>query len=725
MNANTRSLLPLLVLSGAAALTCETVWLRRMALTMGSAGMAAVVTLALYMGGLGLGGIWAGRRRWHCAPRGYGILELAAACWALAFPTLLSVLHSFNETGSMGINVLVATTILLPPAFFHGASLPAASAATDSATDVASLYVANTAGAVVGTLLAAFVWMPLFGIRGTELLAAATGIAIAAQSIRISKHTRVTDPKIVSSVNNVKPEILAVAALGGASAMALEVVWARLGALLLGGSVYAFAIVLAVFLTGISFGAAWARKRGPEHLPWSLMFLGVTAIAGTIAWRVLPHGLATFWALFGSNGQWLTAAILMALAMAGAPFASGAIFTGCLQASKDCEPKAAAGSILGANTLGSVIGVVAAGVFGMPWIGIRGVVLITAVATILGATALSLPGTSNRVRWIGPLIAAGLLLCTPRWDPALYAVGLYNRLGEFVDLSPRAIERFAHDGWDLLFYQDGITASVAVGESHESGNRWLSINGKVDASTGADMPTQQLSGQLPLAFANGHNHDDTDVLVVGLASGVTAYEALESGANTLTVIELEPAVVEASALFSSVNHEVVDDARVTLVIEDARAFLARPGPQYDVIISEPSNPWISGVSNLFTQQYWDLARQRLEPDGVFCQWIQLYALPPEAVRSLVKTFTEVFPNAWLFETIPGADALLISGPSLPDQLPINPTIDPNGLQAMSFLARLNTDDNPWIEFEAPRWITRSTGPANRRLLERYAIQAEH
>ena len=150
---------------------------------------------------------------------------------------------------------------------------------------------------------------------------------------------------------------------------------------------------------------------------------------------------------------------------------------------------------------------------------------------------------------------------------------------------------------------------------------------------------------------------------------------------------------------------------------DARAWLARPGPRHDVIISEPSNPWLTGVSNLFTQEYWLLSRARLADHGVFCQWIQLYALPPEAFRGLVRTFLSVYPNAWLFESIPGADALLIAAPSLPADLPIEPTLGPDQLRRLAGMGPLVTDNAPWVEFQAPFWVHEKTGTTNQALIE--------
>lgn len=166
----------------------------------------------------------------------------------------------------------------------------------------------------------------------------------------------------------------------------------------------------------------------------------------------------------------------------------------------------------------------------------------------------------------------------------------------------------------------------------------------------------------------------------------------------------------------------MDDPRAKVQIADARAWMVAWDHRWDFIVSEPSNPWITGASNLFTREYWELGRARLAPEGVFCQWVQLYALPPAAFRSLIRTFTEVFPQSWLFETIEGADALLLAAPSLPEGLPLEPSLGPEQLQRLAHEARLNTDDRPWIEFEAPRWLHRSTGEMNRELLERALME---
>ena len=176
-------------------------------------------------------------------------------------------------------------------------------------------------------------------------------------------------------------------------------------------------------------------------------------------------------------------------------------------------------------------------------------------------------------------------------------------------------------------------------------------------------------------------------------------------------------MVSAARAFSKANHDLLDDPRVDVQVVDARAWLASQPRRYPVIISEPSNPWLTGVSNLFTREYWLLTRARLDDHGVFCQWVQLYALPPEAFRGLVRTFLSVYPNAWLFESIPGADALLIAAPSLPDDLSMQPTLGPEGLMRLASMGPLVTDNHPWVEFSAPFWLHRATGTTNQQLIE--------
>ena len=704
-----------LLLSGLAALCCETVWLRRLSLITGSAGLSAVMTLGLYMAGLGLGGWWAGGKNWKSNPRGYGFFELFACGWALSFPWTISVLEPVLLHSPLASNFALSF-LLIPPAFAHGATLPALGPTIKSTRSIAGLYAINTLGAVLGVLLSSFWWMPTFGIRGTEIIAAifsavaGLGALIYAQlypSIQC-KEEPVSSP--------VPPRLLIACGIAGAAAMSLEIVWTRLASLLIGGSVYSMAIVLAVFLLGISLGAEIGKRKGPKVLPIAMISIGLLALCGTFFWRILPHGLGIAWDIAGENSQLWAGALLLSFAMCGAPVASGVVFGSALQSAPQSSITKTSGSLLAANTLGSVLGVFLCGVWGMPIFGIKGMVLIIAFLCCTCAMFVQLP---HKLAF--GCTFAFLVFFSPSWDHAIYSVGIYNRIGTLNKRNPRYIERYAHKGWTLEYYKDGKSASVAVGKSKRTGNLWLSINGKVDASTGSDMPTQLLSGELPVHIAKAQNpQKKVPTLVVGLASGVTAAEAKKTGADPLDILEIEPAVVEAAQVFSSYNDNIVFDAKSNIIVQDARAHLMQTTQNYRVIISEPSNPWLTGVSNLFTVEYWRLSKSRLTDDGVFCQWVQLYNMPPDGFRMIIRSFLSVYPNTWLFETIPGADVLLISAPMLPEDLAIPPTLGPSELRALADGASLNTDDAPWIEFEAPKWLNRPTGSKNKEIIEMYS-----
>ena len=402
--------------------------------------------------------------------------------------------------------------------------------------------------------------------------------------------------------------------------------------------------------------------------------------------------------------------VLAAAWMGGAPLASGLTFAVLLRtAARQDEAGQAASWLYAVNTVGSTLGALAGGLWLLPELEPRGtVLLLSGLAVTVGAWRL-------RGRGAGLALATWALLAwvVPPWDGRLYAVGVHLAISDFADRDAASIRAYADGDWELLSYDHGPTGAVAVGRSRQTGNVWLSINGKFDASTGADMPTQVLSGELPVSSVDR----PARVAVVGLASGVTAGAVLRSPAvRSLDVFELEPAVVRASHAFDHVNGRPLEDPRTTLIVDDARAAFARGGEPYDVIVSEPSNPWITGVSSLFTEEYWRTARGRLAEDGVFCQWVQLYGLGPEAFRGLVRTYQHVFGDVWLYATVEGADVLLLTRPPPPGS-PLVPRLDPDGVRRLAGVGWRNTDDHPVVEWEAPRWLHYATAAQNQALIE--------
>ncbi|MEZ4318977.1 MAG: hypothetical protein R3F61_15795 [Myxococcota bacterium] len=681
--------------SGAAALAYESIWLRRLSVVLGGSAIAAAATLGVFMLGLALGGLaarWAPRST-AAIPRTYAALEAFAAAWALGFPWLLPHLGS-----------PAAALLPLPAAIALGATWPVLARALP-AHGALTLYAANTAGAVLGVLLTTFLTLPTFGLRGAELVACGLGLGAAIVAV-VAGPWAESDP---APPERPAGALLVAAALAGFSALGLEVVWMRLASVALGATVQTMGLVLAVFLATIAAGSAVGRRwpADPVHAAaGGLVGLGALSLLGAIAWPFLPHALGMLYAGLGPEHLWVGNALLAAVWMAGAPAASGMAFAGLTRlASRDTTGSASAW-LYGANTLGSTAGALLGGLVLLPWLEPRAMVGLLAVVTACGAALV------GGKRWApAPLAVAVAALLLPSWDARLYAVGVHLKVSDFADPSPDAIERYARENWDLLYYDHGMTAAVAVGRSQRTANVWLSINGKFDASTGDDMPTQVLSGEIPV-HTSAHPER---VAVVGLASGVTAGAVLaDDRVRELVVFELEPSVVRASHFFDHVNGRPLEDPRTRLVVDDARAALAREGTLYDVIVSEPSNPWISGISSLFTVEYWALGRSRLKPGGVFCQWVQLYGMGPEQFRGIVRTFVSVFGDVWLYETIPGSDVLLVAGG--PPPVGATPTLDPDGVRRLAGTGWLNTDDHPRVEWEAPQWLHHATAEENARIL---------
>ena len=245
----------------------------------------------------------------------------------------------------------------------------------------------------------------------------------------------------------------------------------------------------------------------------------------------------------------------------------------------------------------------------------------------------------------------------PPWDPMVMSSGVY----QYVRKIQRAIEageglRVFDPEDEMIFYDEGLTSVVTVARDRSDGNIWLANNGKVDASSQGDLKTQVLLGQLGFAF----RPDAREVMVVGLASGITAGSVtLRPSPRAIDIVEIEPVIVEASREFNEFNHRPLDDPRVRLVLDDARSHLMRvPDGHYDLAISEPSNPWISGVSNLFTREFFELGKRKLSPSGVWVQWLHCYEMSADDLRSLLATFAAVYPEVQVFR-VDAADLVVL------------------------------------------------------------------
>jgi spermidine synthase len=766
-------------LSGATALVYEVVWLRMLGLVFGHTVYAVTTVLAAFMAGLGLGSLLFGRRapRLGDPIRTYGVMEVAIGLYAALTPWLLRLISSayvdlhravdLSYDAFSFVQFLVVFSLLLVPTTLMGGTLPILSQVVVAqgeamARPVGLLYAINTFGAVLGVALAGYSLLPGLGNRTTLMVAAAANVAVGLVAILYSAKARApaADPPgrphsrpVLAGASRSGAWPVVALGVSGAASMIYEVAWTRALSLVIGSSTYAFTAMLLVFLVGIAGGAAlyswrWGRRRATPAVFAGLQIgIGVTVVIALLAFERMPE-LFLLGVKWSDSPRFVQAVQLAVSAAALLPSTVliGATFP-CAAGVAGGGPTAAGrrvGRLYAANALGAIGGTVLAGFVLVPTVGMHSAITIGAALNLLLGAALLVrlrPATTwQRSATVVTGLAGVGVLFLPIWDlrtissgPAVYAKRYLGVDGVALGSVPAR---------EVLFYRDGPSATVTVERS--AGFVSLLVNGKVDASTApADMPTQLMLGHLPLLL----HPEARTVLVIGLGSGITAGAVARHPVQRLDVVEIEPAVIEASRFFRVENGDVLSDPRVRVVVGDARSFLLTAPTRYDVITSEPSNPWIGGIASLFSLEFFQLARRHLQPGGIMLQWIHAYNLLPQDLRTVVETFRTVFPATSVWQ-ISAGDFLLL-GRADPAPLDLNavkaryetsPAI-PRDLEGIGMrgwsgvlgyfvlgegdtarYARggdVNTDDRLSLEFSAPRALYLDTHAENARALRRF------
>lgn len=648
------------------------------------------------------------------------------------------------------------------------------------------LYGLNTIGACCGTMLAGYGLVPALGLLRTTWVAGVLDLGTAALAMFWLAPALGTQRNAVPSTTAgagwtpAQYLLAAIFALSGAIAMVYEVAWFRLLSLTLGPSVYAFSCMLAVYLAGIGLGSTlaapiigrWSGVRTVAVLQCALAALGLGGLF--LADRLPDAHLAAQARLLpalGTTGFALGQA-WVAMCLVFLPcLASGAVFPALLRAMEEASAKresnaaAMVGRLYFGNTLGAILGSLLAGFVLIPRLDLWRAIEIAGVASaVLAGLAFFVesilrdareargvhgardvrdvrdardgesrrgPGRTWGVRAlaIAPTLAAiALALAVPKFDPVLWNRGLYRESVSGEAEQPRG-PRLSPG--DLLFAREGLNASVAV--FRVEGGATLYVSGKPDASTNrGDTPTQLLLGHLPVLCTSSPER----VLVIGYGSGMTVGAVLtHEEVRTVDAVELEPAVIEASPYFESINRRPLADPRCHLTVEDGRLFLEESSSTYDVITSEPSNPWMAGIANLFTTDFYREVRGRLRPHGVFAQWIQNYRISDQAFQTILASLQAEFPHLLVFQVNLGDFMVLASND--PIQLPwpvleqrfaqpeVRRTLAEVGIASPLDLgyflllpeeaterfaaagARRNTDDNVWLEHRMPIELVRS------------------
>ena len=684
-------------ISGALGLVYQILWLRKLLLVFGSTVHAVSTVLTVFFGGLALGSWLFGRwidRRDGAGLRWYALLEIGIGVYAfLTLPLFDAIRHlyipvyrasGFSSTVLVAASFVCSALILLVPTTLLGGTFPVLSrfvirSSEGRAARIAALYGVNTAGAMCGTLAVYFLALPTFGLRLTLLGAGVLNVGLGVLCLWLDRQLRRSSTGSMAS-EGVPPSTqpapamsgalrgLCVAfALSGFSAMVYEVAWTRALSLVLGSSIYAFCIILATFLGGMALGS-FVVRRDLQARPATFhavivceAILGLYGLCSIVLFNMLPQWFITLWPLLGRTFAGLTwlQLIVSGSAMLLPTFAMGVLFplVSDLVTERLSTLGRRLGTIYAVNTLGGILGSFAAGFVLIPRWGLPWAIAVAAMVNVAAALLVILM-TDRRTALRAQLgMAAAVLvlfvsvsgwIIVPVWRRQLFAAGVYLTPEAFRNRDVRAVAM----GSDLLFYKDGLNTTVSV---HRKGEElFLKVGGKTDASNGIDMGTQVLSAHLPLLLhANPHS-----VAIIGLGSGVTAGSAATHPVTTVQCAEIEPAVIEGAKWFKAYNHDVHHDPRATIYEADGRNFLLASQRQYDVIISEPSNPWMAGVAHLFTREFYRLVAQRLAPGGIMCQWVQIYRIFPSDLKLMLKTFHETFPYVSVWSSVSG-DLLLM------------------------------------------------------------------
>ncbi len=659
----------LLFFSGTGALIYQVLWIRQLSLVVGVEVYSITIAVSAFFAGLAGGGALLGRvaDRWKRPLLLYVVLEsCVAVAGVLATVAMAHAAGTFVAIQAHAGLLAWALPFLLVgvPAFLMGGTLPVA--VRWQARDISSIaraggwvYAANTAGGIAGALLSSFVFLPWLGVRGTAWAAAVFNLMAACIALVLdwragSSSEEIVPREVSDSAPTRSRTALVLYAVAGGIALGYEVVWSQAMAQFLSTRVFAFSVVLATYLAGLAVGSAlYVRFAARLRDAWGVFGLLISA-AGVVA--LLEVACLSLWQLriqvdagdlaFAATGsefarmcaQFLIVSVgvvFVPTVLLGAAFpAVLRLVAGARHAGRDV------GVVLALNTAGGIAGTLLTGFLLIPLLGIVVTLSMLAIAAALvGGLAVLLGSAVGR---------------TMRW--AVLALGLIAIAGGVVTPSDRLARLLmtTRGGGELVFYQEGRGATVAVAQQQSGDNvfRRLYIQGV--SNSGDAMPSlryMRLQAMLPLMIHHDvHGGEPKSALVIGFGTGITAGAVLHyPGLERRVCVELLPAVVREGELFPE-NYKAGSDPRLQIRIGDGRQELLRSSERYDLITLEPPPPSAEGVVNLYSTDFYRLASRRLEPDGLFAQWLPIATQNDEDTRSLVRSFLDVFPYATLWTT---------------------------------------------------------------------------
>lgn len=675
--------------SGFAGLIYESIWTHYLKLFLGHAAYAQTLVLAIFMGGMAMGAALAARHTAHLTNplRLYALVEAGIGLFALSFDVVfvgatdgfyqLAAAQQLDGSSFTAAKWGLATLLILPQSVLLGATFPLFAAAATRALpahegrSIATLYFANSLGGAIGVLASGFILIPALGLPGTMGAAGVINLAIALLVTWMSSpsvhHPEPAQREQVARLTRMVVLMLVVSFMTGASSFVYEVGWIRMLSLTLGSATHSFELMLSSFIFGLALGGFWVRKRIDNAssagvlLGYVQITMGFAAIA-TVPLHTLTFDLTAYlvntlpksdhgYTLFNLARYGIASLIMFPAAFCAGmtlPLATRILY------SNPGQGERAIGLIYAANTLGAIAGITFAVHIGLPMLGLNYLVASGAITDVLlGGLLLAVFAGPSRLRLVAAATVASVLgtaFAATTFDPQKLVSGVF-RTG-----------RTTVEG-DVVAITHGKSATISV--ERDAAKVVIRTNGKPDASAYIDSPrayvmdevTMSLIGALPLMLHPAPHR----VANIGFGSGITAATILDDPRVTqLDNIEIEPAMIELARHFGSQNQAVFSDPRSAIHIDDAKSFFATDGGRrYDLIVSEPSNPWVSGVAGLFSVEFYAHVRRYLADGGLFAQWLQVYETHPERAASVIKAVAQSFDD-YLVIALDYGDILIVA-----------------------------------------------------------------
>lgn len=784
----------LFIVSGATGLIYQIAWFKYLSLFLGNTTYAQTIVLATFMGGLAIGASLWGRRadRAKSPVVLYGGLELFIGLYCVVYPWLMTAVKSLfvitvhsldlpsDGTAVLFLKLIVSVLTLLLPTVLMGGTLPVlvrfiSLSVEESGRNVATLYFLNSFGAVLGSLLGGFFLVPMAGLQATVLSAGVVNIFIAIVAFALGAKTMLAPAEGESAPETELPPAsnlfvllaVGVAGVSGLAAMIYEVAWVRLLIPVLGSSTYSYTLMLVAFISGITIGSwlvsvfirRWKNLIGV--LAVCQLLIGVSMALMLPLYGHVPYFFWQLGSMFARTDAtypvFLTLQFLIGLSIMIVPtiFLGMSLPLASRIATRSVEVLGkSVGTVFSVNTLGTVLGSLAAGLVLIPLVGVRHAMEVGLMLNLASAVVLTVVDTTvahaRRSLQVALAVIVGSVTFVfgSDWNQIVSLSGVFRKFGNNREV-PASYEEFVRGVRTnkVLYYKEGASATVGVVQSPPGpgSQNVMIINGKADASSIGDLPTQVLLAQVPMMI---HPHPDT-VLVIGFGSGATSGSVLTHPVKRLECVEISPEVIKGSAFFEHVNNKPLDDPRTRLYIDDALSFLKLSKANYDAIISEPSNPWIAGIGNLYTTDFFEMCKERLRPQGMMVQWFHLYEIDDVTFKLVVRTFRSVFPHVVVWQSLTpdlllvgSRDSLVLDEAQLAkkfETLAVKKDLerikipDPATLVSLAMISEgptreyagagpLNTEDKPLLEYWAPKSFYTNRGPGEiTRLDERLAF----